>query len=133
MILLILISLFISSIVCAAYCNAIMDLISPKDKLADRGYKWTKAAMEEGKDRNHDGKISYFEEAWPDDEWHEHKRIMFFLLMFACAMAMLIGAVLVYYYPIKMMWLGVLCFSLSPVLFFVMSASFEFFYTRIKK
>jgi len=133
MILEVLISCFLSSIVYAAYCNAIMDLISPKDLLANRGYKWSKVAMEDGKDRNHDGKLSFFEEAWPDDKWHEHKRMMFLFLMMASAFAMMIGAALVYYYPIKLIWIGILSLAFTPVLFFVLSASFEFFYTSIHK
>ncbi len=133
MILEVLISCFLSSIVYAAYCNAIMDLISPKDLLADRGYKWSKVAMEDGKDRNHDGRLSFFEEAWPDDKWHEHKRMMFFFLMLASSFAMMIGSALVYYYPIKLACIGIVCIPIAIILFFVLSASFEFFYTRIKK
>lgn len=132
MILILLILVFICLVAAAAHSNAIMDLISPKDALASRGYKWSKAAMEEGKDRNHDGKISYFENAWPDDAWHKHKRLMFIFLMLACACAVCIGGALTSY-SLKLLCISCLSLFATPILFFLISASFEYFYTHIKK
>lgn len=132
MILPLLILLFAIIVGYAGYCNAIMDLISPKDALAHRGYEWTKEAMEASKDRNKDGRISFMEDAWPDDKWHEHKREMNAAIGVACAILLGIGIMLAFY-PIKIIYIIGLCLICTPVYFILISASFQFFYTRIKK
>lgn len=132
MILTVLIIIFTCLVTYAGYCNAIMDLISPKDALAHRGWKWTKEAMEETKDRNHDGHISWYESAWPDDEWHNHKREMNGAIGVACANLIGIGFTLSFY-PLKMILTCSMCFAFAPIFFFIISSSFEYFYTHIKK
>jgi hypothetical protein len=123
---------FVGFLTYASYCNAIMDLISPKDLLAHRGFKWSKEAMEAGKDRNKDGKISFFENTWPDDEWHKHKREMFIALGVVCCFGLAIGAQIAVT-QISLLLKAFLCISCMPVVFFSMSYFFELFYTHIKK
>ena len=123
---------FFAFLIYASYCNAIMDLICPKDKLAHRGFEWSKEAMQASKDINKDGKISFFENAWPRDKWHAHKREMFVALAVVCCFAFAIG-VYVAVTQIDLLIKVMLCISCLPVVFFSLSYCFEMFYTRIKK
>lgn len=132
MILPLLIICFIIVVSYAGYCNAIMDLISPKDALAHRGYTWTKEAMEEQKDRNHDGRISFMEDAFPIDKWHEHKREMNAAIGIACAILLGIGFMLSFY-PLNIIYIVAIGLICTPVYFFLISFSFQLFYTHIKK
>jgi hypothetical protein len=123
---------FFAFLIYASYCNAIMDLISPKNALAHRGFEWSKEAMEASKDVNKDGKISYFENAWPKDKWHAHKREMFVALAVVCCFGLGIGAQIAVT-QISLLLKAFLCVSCMPVVFFSMSYFFELFYTHIKK
>lgn len=133
MILSILILLFASAVGYASYCNAIMDLISPKDALSHRGYEWSKEAMEANKDRNKDGHIDNFENWFPDDKWHEHKIEMNSALGLAATILVFIGIDLALMYELKFILLCAISSIFTPVFFFLISAIFQYFYTHIKK
>lgn len=126
------IALFLFFVALAGFFNAIMDLIQPLDKLAYKGYKWSKAAMEENKDRNKDGKISFKENAFPDDVWHKARRGREYSIGVACSMLLPIG------YCLKDLQVGqiqlaALSLFATPIYFFVISFSFEKFYTFYRK
>lgn len=126
------IALFLFFVALSGFFNAIMDLIQPLDKLAHKGYKWSKAAMEENKDRNKDGKISFKENALPDDWWHRAKRYINYSMGAACSMLLLIG------YFLKdlqtgQIQLAFLSLFATPIYFFVISFTFEKFYTYYRK
>ncbi len=125
-------SLFLIFVSLAGYCNAIMDLIQPLDKLAYKGYNWTKEAMEASKDINKDGKISFWENALPNDIWHTYKRYMNYSMGLACSTLLGIG------YCIKDMQasnvqLVFLSLFATPIYFFVVSFAFEKFYTFYRR
>jgi len=124
--------IFLIFVALAGISNAIMDLIQPLDKLSYKGYKWTKAAMEENKDRNKDGNISFWENAFPNDIWHKAKRLMGYSMGLACSTLLGIG------YCIKDMQasnvqLVFLSLFATPIYFFVISFTFEKFYTYYRK
>ena len=53
--------------------KAIMDLIH-ESKLDYKGIYYTLTLMQSTKDRNSDGKISYWERTFPKDAWHRAER-----------------------------------------------------------
>lgn len=125
-------SLFLIFVTLAGYCNAIMDLIQPLDKLAYKGYKWTKKAMEASKDANKDGKISFWENAFPSDMWHKAKRFMNYSMGLACSVLLLIGYLLKEL-GTKDLQLAFLSLFATPVYFLLISFTFEKFYTYYGK
>ena len=126
-----LILIFAVAVIYAGYCNAIMDLITPLDRLAYRGFIWSKTAMEFSKDANKDGKISWWESSFPKDMWHVHKRRMNISVSTACSTLLPIGYLIKGYSVGELLTvaLSVLC---VPVFFVGISASFEWWYDKYK-
>jgi hypothetical protein len=128
----ILIITYILFIAFAGYCNAIMDLITPLDRLAHRGFIWSKTAMEFSKDANKDGKISWWENSFPKDKWHQHKRKMNIAIGLSCSCLIPIGY-LIKSYDFKEYIIIIISFLCTPLFFFLFSFMFETFYTLYKK
>ena len=120
------VTLFILFVVCAGFCNAIMDLITPLDKLARYGFYWSKTAMEMAKPKDIYYKI------FPLDWWHRAKLLMNIFVGLACSCLIPIG------YLLRLNNVGEVltaCLSIActPVFFFAISGTFEFFYDNFRK
>lgn len=88
--------------------------------------------MEASKDRNKDGKISFGENAFPDDIWHKAKRYMAVAMGLACSVLLPIGYLLKDFGTSELQ-LAFLSLFATPVYFFVVSFAFEQFYTYYRK
>ncbi len=109
--------------------KAITDLIY-QNRLAYKGYYWTKQAMEAAKDRNNDGKVSFWESNFPKDAWHRAER---FKVLTTTSIL-----------PVISLWVGyqlcqyfnqflVAAFMVVILGWFVFNASFLHYYDNVRK
>jgi hypothetical protein len=122
----ILITLFILFIILAAICNAIMDLITPLDRLAKFGFYWSKTAMEMAKPKD----LIY--QIFPLDWWHRSKLLMNIFIGCACSCLLPLGYIL-RCENISVILVWITSISCTPVFFFAFSFTFEFFYSKYRK
>ncbi len=66
--------LYIVALWLTGRCKAITDLIDQHDALKYKGTYYTREFMWSTKDRNKDGKITFWESSFPKDGWHKAER-----------------------------------------------------------
>jgi hypothetical protein len=119
------------SLYMAGRANAFMDAIGWNNSVRKRLGEWySRELAVSNKDRNHDGKISFMENAAPDDGWHYYKREMTSFFKLAMANSVVIGIAL---NGFSSMFIFIYLCCYVVVVFSVFGIVFSYYYDKMKK